>query len=175
MKRLGVLSCTTFTCTVVRTTMTEFSLKSSVLRVYTGSHHSFYIVESCNLMKIQENNRHLIIHFFFHLRTKTKNKRKTKTMIDISLIEDRVGLFIELYNRAKIQGRMSTLDVLTREYVVEHGYIDTYVDYLNGRLMKICVPSNTNILDQYLYDRDNGFNAVNGVVDFLIRNSLYSR
>jgi hypothetical protein len=90
-------------------------------------------------------------------------------MIDISSIDDRIGLFVELHNRAKIQGHVHTLEVLTREDVIRYEYIDKYVDYLNGRVMKIKVPSLQNSIVPYLYDRDNGVNAAKNVVDNMLR------
>lgn len=73
-----------------------------------------------------------------------------------------------LYNRSKPQG-MGFLQYdpkpMTREEA--QGYLEktTYFDYLKGRVMKIDLSS--DVLDQRLYDRDNGNGAAASAIDEL--------
>lgn len=77
--------------------------------------------------------------------------------IDISKL-DKAEVLAALYNNSKQQG-MGFLDTrgrgqLTKEQAAELLKHSTYFDYLHGRLMKVQL--NGDMLDPWLYDRDNG-------------------
>lgn len=92
-------------------------------------------------------------------------------MIDISGL-DKAEVLAALYNRAKAQGMgflhytpgdMPIADA--QKLVAEH----TYFDYVNGRVMKVDLSK--DMLDPFLFDRDNGQGAAQTVIDQLTKDS----
>ena len=82
--------------------------------------------------------------------------------IDISKI-DKVKILIALYNNAKCQGMgilHYTPEAMTEDEAVvclSNAAPDYYFDYVKGRVMKISLQN--DILDTWLYNRDNGDGA----------------
>lgn len=80
--------------------------------------------------------------------------------IDISKL-DKAEVLAALYNNSRQQG-MGLLnprgrEPLTKEQAAELLKQTTYFDYLAGRVMKVELKD--DILDPWLYDRDNGIGA----------------
>lgn len=86
--------------------------------------------------------------------------------MDISDL-DKVKLVKALYNRAQVQGmgiyhqRPGSLSDSQATNALRQGYID----YLNGRVMKVDLSGDS--LDTYLYNRDNGPQAAEKVIQQL--------
>jgi hypothetical protein len=88
-------------------------------------------------------------------------------MIDISKL-DKAAVLAALYNNARPQGlghlRHKPED-MTREQAQKLLERGTYFDYVQGRVLKVDL--DTNILDPWLYDRDNGQRAAQRAIETL--------
>lgn len=73
-----------------------------------------------------------------------------------------------LYNNSKPQGfgfmQSSPLD-MTKSEAEELLSQSTYFDYLQGRVMKICLEPDTTELDTRLYNQDNGHKAAERAIE----------
>jgi hypothetical protein len=90
--------------------------------------------------------------------------------IDISGI-NKAALLAGLYNRAQPQGNgylEHDSDIMTIEEAQKFLELSTDFDYLKGRVMKIDISGDS--IYPFLYDRDNGKNACQSVIDDLTRN-----
>jgi hypothetical protein len=80
-------------------------------------------------------------------------------LIDISEL-NKADVLAALYNNSRPQGmgfmhhNSSAMSAKEAAEILERG---TYIDYLNGRVMKVDLSGEE--LDPYLYDRDNGHGA----------------
>lgn len=89
-------------------------------------------------------------------------------MINIAEL-DKVEVLIALYNNAKPLGlgwlchEPKNMSRVEAENQLEKS---TYFDYINGRVMKVNLLSDTEF-DPYLYDRDNGNGAAYRAIDSL--------
>ncbi len=85
--------------------------------------------------------------------------------IDISRM-NKADVLRALYNHAKAQG--TGILIADREdmpYEEAKALLDngqTYFDYVNGRVMKVDLSG--DVLDPFLYDRDNGPDAANNAL-----------
>lgn len=80
--------------------------------------------------------------------------------IDISKL-DKADVLAALYNNSKQQG-MGFIDPrgrlpMTRDTASDLLKLGTYFDYVNGRVMKVELKG--DVLNPWLYDRDNGKGA----------------
>lgn len=82
-------------------------------------------------------------------------------MIDLTG-KDKAEVLARLYNAADTQGhgalKASLMPIMSREHaqaLLDSG--QTYFDYVNGRVLKVDLSSDS--LNERLYDRDNGFGA----------------
>ena len=85
---------------------------------------------------------------------------------------DRAELVQALYKRAKVQGH-GWMARGPSELSLEEAQslVGQYLDYLHGKAMKIQIPSETdgNEIETWLYNRDNGSNAAEEIVDMLLK------
>lgn len=90
--------------------------------------------------------------------------------IDIADI-DNAALLAALYNRAGSQGlgHIASHHVMSRDDAARLLYKSDpkYFDSLQGRVMKIDLSMESETIEPWHYDRDNGTGAVQGVVDRL--------
>ncbi len=78
-------------------------------------------------------------------------------MIDISGL-DKAEVLVALVNAAKPQGRGPTSPTpMTKERAAELLKVMNYFDYVEGRVLKVGLKG--DMLDPFLYDRDNGSGA----------------
>jgi len=86
---------------------------------------------------------------------------------------DKAELLVALYRRAKNQGMgmfFSNYDfVMDTEKAKQILDKSLDIDYINGKILKVCLAGDE--LDTYLYNRDNGFNAAEDVIQALRSNS----
>ncbi len=90
--------------------------------------------------------------------------------MDISGL-DKAEVLAALYNQAKAQGMgflQHTPEDMTTEDARELLSKDTYFDYVQGRVMKIRLDGDE--LNTFLYNRDNGYQAAEAVLERLIIN-----
>ena len=84
---------------------------------------------------------------------------------------DKAEVLAALYNQAKAQG-MGFLHHVPEDMTIENAREllsrDTYFDYVQGRVMKIRLDRDE--LDTFLYNRDNGYNAAEAIIERLIKN-----
>lgn len=82
-------------------------------------------------------------------------------MIDIKSY-DKARVLLALYNASHVQG-MGFLAAKDKPLTIEEcrNLLDKqdYFDYLFGKVMKISLSKNQSLLDERLYDRDNGSGA----------------
>jgi hypothetical protein len=77
----------------------------------------------------------------------------------------KAAVLAALYNASKTQGAGAlhfTASPMTEDTAQSHLEVQTYFDYLNGRVMKVNMAGDT--LDPRLYDRDNGQGAAERAV-----------
>lgn len=84
-----------------------------------------------------------------------------------------------LYNNAKVQGmgfiHFVSGDMSTKEAQSMLDSGQTYFDYVKGRVMKIDLSKETE-LDTRLYNRDNGHNAAENIINKIyLRNMVQQR
>ena len=84
---------------------------------------------------------------------------------------DKVELLIALYNNARTQGigraPLRVEESMTRAQASILLMGRTYFDYIDGRVLKVDLSSNT--LDSWLYDRDNGKGVAEKIIAKLRR------
>jgi len=78
---------------------------------------------------------------------------------------DKCKLFVALYNKSRVQGlgMLAYVPGDMRVDEVKTSQVSNYVDYVNGRVMKIDLSG--DVIDPWGYDRDNGEGAVKKIVD----------
>lgn len=78
-------------------------------------------------------------------------------MIDISGL-DKSEVLVALFNSAKVQGRQPISPAsLTKERASEFLKVRNHFEYIEGRILKVSLKG--DMLDTFLYDRDNGNGA----------------
>lgn len=84
---------------------------------------------------------------------------------------DRAKLVQRLYDHAKVQGlgSLGSNCGVSMRYEEAKDLVGKYIDYHNGRVMKISVPAEEegDEIDTWLYNRDNGKLAAEKVVEEL--------
>ncbi len=87
-------------------------------------------------------------------------------MIDISGL-DKSEVLAALVNAAKAQGRGPTNpEPMTKERAAELLKVMNYFDYVEGRVLKVSLKG--DMLDPFLYDRDNGKGAARHALAHLL-------
>lgn len=89
--------------------------------------------------------------------------------MDISKL-DKAAVLATLYNHARVQG-LGAFRADSEKMTIEKARKilaggQTYFDYLNGQVMKVDLSK--DILNTYLYNRDNGFDAAENAIKELI-------
>lgn len=83
---------------------------------------------------------------------------------------DRAEVFAALFNNAKPQG-LGLLHYQQRTMKADEAFMvlstnsSGYIDYYEGRVLKVSLPPNAKEFDARLYDRDNGSGAASAAVD----------